>query len=76
MTKTVGLADFVREALTPLRDRIALAFIYGSVATSRERSSSDVDLMLIGEATLADVAVPLRALESRPGPPPTMPCCN
>ena len=67
LTKTVGLADLVRDALTPLKDRIHLAFIYGSVATSRERSSSDVDLMIVGEATLADVAVPLRALESRLG---------
>lgn len=67
LTKTVGLADLVRDALTPLKERIDLAFIYGSVATSRERSSSDVDLMLVGEATLADVAVPLRALESRLG---------
>jgi predicted nucleotidyltransferase len=67
LTKTVGLADLVRDALMPLKDRIDLAFIYGSVATSRERSSSDVDLMLVGAANLADVAIPLRALESRLG---------
>ncbi|MCX6610201.1 MAG: ArsR family transcriptional regulator [Acidobacteria bacterium] len=67
LTKTVGLADLVRDALTPFQDRIELAFIYGSVATSRERSSSDVDLMLVGEATLAEVAFPVRELESRLG---------
>jgi predicted nucleotidyltransferase len=67
LTKTAGLAGIVREALRPLQARIALAFIYGSVATGKERSSSDVDLMLIGEATLADLALPLRTLESRLG---------
>lgn len=66
LTKTAGLADIVQDTLTPLKASISVAFIHGSVA-SQERSSSDVDLMVIGEATLADLAVPLRALESRLG---------
>ncbi|MCX6605177.1 MAG: ArsR family transcriptional regulator [Acidobacteria bacterium] len=64
LTKTVGLADVVRQALAPLATELDLAFIYGSIATSKEHSSSDVDLMLIGAATLADLAIPLRSLES------------
>ena len=64
LTKTVGLANIVRQALVPMKAKLELAFIYGSIATSKERSSSDVDLMLIGTATLADLAVPLRSLES------------
>lgn len=64
LTKTVGLADVIRQALVPLATKLDLAFIYGSIATSKERSSSDVDLMLIGAATLADLAIPLRSLES------------
>jgi predicted nucleotidyltransferase len=64
LTKTVGLADVVRQALAPLATKLDLAFIYGSIATSKVRSSSDVDLMLIGAATLADLAIPLRSLES------------
>ena len=67
LTKTVGLADVVREVLMPFRDRIDLAFIYGSIAAGEERSSSDVDLMLVGNATLADLAVPFRALEAQLG---------
>ena len=67
LTKTVGLADLVRNALTPLKAKIDLAFIYGSVASSEERSSSDVDLMLVGKATLADLAVVLRSLEEQLG---------
>ncbi len=63
--KTVGLADVIREALKPLADRIQWAFIYGSVARSQEHSSSDVDLMIIGDLGLADVSSPLRKAERR-----------
>jgi predicted nucleotidyltransferase len=63
--KTVGLADVIRDALKPLRDRIQWAFIYGSVARSEEHSTSDVDLMIIGHVGLADVSSPLRKAERR-----------
>ncbi len=63
--KTVGLADVLRSALKPMADRIQYAFVYGSVARSEERSSSDVDLMIIGEVGLADVSSPLRKAERR-----------
>jgi len=63
--KTVGLADVVRDALKPLRDRIQWAFIYGSVARSEEHSGSDVDLMIIGGVSPADVSSPLRKAERR-----------
>jgi predicted nucleotidyltransferase len=63
LEKTAGLADAVRSALAPLRSRIDVAVIYGSVASRQERSSSDVDLMVIGKATLLDLAVVLRPLE-------------
>jgi predicted nucleotidyltransferase len=35
-------------ALEPLRKKIKVAFVYGSVAQSRETARSDVDLMVIG----------------------------
>jgi DNA-binding transcriptional ArsR family regulator len=63
LAKTVGLADVVRSALAPLRSRIEIAMIYGSIASREERSSSDVDLMIVGKATLADLAPVLRPLE-------------
>ena len=67
LAKTAGLSDIVREALAPFQAVTDVAFIYGSVASGHERSSSDVDVMLIGDATLADLAVPLRDLEGRLG---------
>ncbi|MBI1849131.1 MAG: hypothetical protein HYR85_02175 [Planctomycetes bacterium] len=65
LAKTAGLLDVVREALTPFGSRIRAAFIYGSVASRRERSESDVDLFVIGEAGLAELSPALRALEGR-----------
>ena len=67
LSKTIGLADVVRDELALVRPKIQVAFIYGSVGSGAERSSSDVDLMLIGKANLADLALPLRSLEEKLG---------
>lgn len=58
--KTVGLADVVRRALEPFRDRVELAYIFGSFARGEERADSDVDLMIVGRATRKELATPLR----------------
>ncbi len=47
--KTVGLVDPLREALHPLRGRIELAFVYGSVARGEAKASSDVDLLIVSD---------------------------
>ncbi len=62
--KTVGVADELRRALLPLRDRVRAAFIYGSVARGEENSASDLDLMVIGDVTLAEVVEALRGSEA------------
>ena len=36
LRKTAGLADLLREALAPLGDAVALAFVYGSMAAGTE----------------------------------------
>ena len=46
--KTVGLADFFREALKG-NPNIKLAFVFGSIARHEEKDKSDVDLMIIGD---------------------------
>jgi predicted nucleotidyltransferase len=55
LKKTAGVADVLREALEPLRGRIRVAFVYGSVARGDERGGSDLDVMIVGDATFADV---------------------
>ncbi len=47
--KTIGLAGPLREALAPLGDQIRAAFVYGSVASGKDRAESDIDLMVIAE---------------------------
>jgi predicted nucleotidyltransferase len=53
--KTVGMRDVLRAALEPLRRKIDLAFVYGSIARSVERESSDVDLMIVGKTDFGAV---------------------
>jgi DNA-binding transcriptional ArsR family regulator len=67
--KTVGVVEALRKALEPLNDQIDVALIYGSVAASAERSISDIDLMVIGSASLSRIAPLLRELERRVGRP-------
>jgi predicted nucleotidyltransferase len=67
MAKTAGLADVVREALAPLAKRISFAFIYGSIARGEELATSDVDLMVVGDAGLSDLAIPLRRVREKLG---------
>jgi predicted nucleotidyltransferase len=67
LAKTVGIVDILREILEPLRDRITVAFVYGSVAVSSERSTSDIDLMAIGNILLSGIAPTLRTAEQKLG---------
>lgn len=59
LKKTVGVADVLREALAPLAGKIRAAFVYGSIARGDERAGSDVDLMVLGEVSFADVVAAL-----------------
>lgn len=65
--KTAGLAPILEQLLKPFGNKIRCAFIYGSVARSREHASSDVDLMVVGKAGLADLSSALRKAEQRLG---------
>jgi predicted nucleotidyltransferase len=65
--KTVGLVPSLRVALAPFADRIACAFVYGSIARREEHATSDVDLMVIGTVGLGDLAPSLRKAEKRLG---------
>ena len=67
VAKTFGIADVVRAALAPLRDLIDAAFIYGSVARSEHHASSDIDVFLVGEILLSQLALPLSQAEKKLG---------
>jgi predicted nucleotidyltransferase len=58
LLKTAGLVDVLREQLAPLGARVNLAAVYGSMASGKETTGSDIDLLVIGSVTLMDL-VPL-----------------
>ena len=65
--KTAGLAPILEQTLKSFGKRIQCAFIYGSVAQNREHATSDVDVMVVGSAGLADLSPALRKAEKRLG---------
>ena len=65
--KTAGLADVLRELLVPLQKKIALAFVFGSVAQGRAQSTSDIDLLVVGSVSFAKVVEACHAGSARLG---------
>ena len=62
--KTVGLERVVENALEPLKDKLSLAVIHGSVANRTDTAESDIDLLLVSdELTLESVYSALRPAE-------------
>ena len=50
--KTTGLADRLRLALEPFKDKIKFAYIFGSFADGTADSGSDVDVMIVGDISI------------------------
>jgi predicted nucleotidyltransferase len=67
LRKTAGLADVIRSALGPIVDRVQLAFVYGSMAAGEAKAHSDIDVMVLGDATFADVARALHPAQASVG---------
>jgi len=60
MLKTAGLVDVLADAFKPLAAKLRVVLVYGSVASGKEQSDSDIDLMVIGSLSPAELALPLR----------------
>jgi predicted nucleotidyltransferase len=67
LRKTAGVADVLRNALSPLGAAVSLAFVYGSMASGTESPRSDVDVMVLGSAGFADVALALTEAQATLG---------
>jgi len=62
--KTIGLETVVQNALEPLKDKLSLATIHGSVANRTDTADSDIDLLLVSDdLTLELVYSTLRPAE-------------
>lgn len=55
LRKTSGLADVLREALLPIAAKVQVAFVFGSMASGKATSDSDIDLMVIGDCGFGEV---------------------
>jgi len=69
VNKTIGVFSVLRSALQSLSKRIVVAFVYGSVAREQETAQSDIDLLVVGKATLDDILSRLSTVEKSVGRP-------
>ncbi len=66
MLKTAGLADVVRAALSEVKG-VRSAFVFGSMARGTQDVRSDVDVLIVGGASFADLVRALRPAQDRLG---------
>ncbi len=69
VSKTIGILSILRSALHPLAKRVLVAFVHGSLAREEETALSDVDLMVVGKATLDEILSRLSTAEKDIGRP-------
>jgi predicted nucleotidyltransferase len=69
LRKTTGMADVLRDALSPLTGKITVAFIFGSAAQGKEGPFSDVDVMIVGSASFEDVVAAIQHPQTLLGRP-------
>lgn len=67
VTKTFGVADVLREVLASFKDRIRLAFVYGSIARGTAHATSDIDLLVVADLPPSELSVPLAGVGDRLG---------
>ncbi|HSR63890.1 MAG TPA: nucleotidyltransferase domain-containing protein [Gammaproteobacteria bacterium] len=56
LRKTAGLVEVLADALSPLEEKIDVALMFGSMASDKATSASDVDLLVIGDVKFSGVA--------------------
>jgi predicted nucleotidyltransferase len=54
--KTVLLGDVLKKELKSIKKNIRFGFVYGSLANGTESSNSDIDLFIIGDLGIRDMA--------------------
>jgi uncharacterized protein len=65
VTKTIGAAAVLREALLPLGERIRLAFLFGSLARGEQRRESDIDVIVVGDLSFDELSQAVTLAERR-----------
>lgn len=62
--KTFGIAEVIAGVLSPFKDRISLAFVFGSMAQGTERTDSDVDLTVVGNVDVFDLGEAIERIQT------------
>jgi predicted nucleotidyltransferase len=66
--KILGAQPLLQEALAPIKSKLDLAFIYGSIAKGTDTAKSDIDVMVVGnDLLLNNVLKLLLPVESQLG---------
>lgn len=55
LRKTSGIVDVLADALLPLAGKISVALVFGSMASGKETTGSDVDVLIIGNVSFSEV---------------------
>ena len=63
--KLLGIPSVLSEALSPLREDIEEAFIYGSIAKQTETAESDIDVIVVGDCDYARLLGALQPLDAK-----------
>jgi predicted nucleotidyltransferase len=69
LTKTLGFAEVLKQNLSGFKHKIELAFVYGSMASGTANSDSDIDLLIVGQIGLGDIAAIIKKAELKLGRP-------
>ena len=67
LRKTSGLVDVLAEGLWPLADKINVALVFGSMASGKANAASDVDLLILGDVSFAEVVRCLHLFQQQLG---------
>lgn len=62
--KTIGMATLLREPLEALADQIDVAFVFGSMASGQQHADSDLDIFVLGDVALFEVAKALAPVQN------------
>ena len=65
LLRTAGFKDVLTKSLESFRGVIEVAFVYGSIARKTEHATSDIDLMVVGNLGLADLAGVFKEAENQ-----------
>jgi predicted nucleotidyltransferase len=64
VSKTVGIEGSIKKEISSIKS-INYAFIYGSFAADREKATSDIDLMIIGDPDVIKLSDVINKLETK-----------